>query len=147
LTNLVVSRKEVKTMKKVATISLVIVGLLISGFAYADWMGGCNEYRMPYGQSTNIDSLKSFQRDTLPVRDEVMTKNAEVQNEYGKATPDYKKIATLQKEIIDLRTKIQVAADKYGVASWGPMSGGMGPSMMGVGAMGPGMTGSNSCRY
>ncbi len=132
-------------MKKITTISLVIIGLLISGFAYAKWTGGSNGYGMHQGQTTNIENLKKFQKDTLPVRDELMTKNAELQNEYGKSTPDYNKIATLEKDIIDLRTKIQASADKYGVGGWGPMAGPIGPHMMGTGSMGPGMMGSSYC--
>jgi hypothetical protein len=66
---------------------------------------------------TNIDveTLKKFQKETLPLRDELITKRFEIRRERSKETPDRDRIATLQKEIIDIRTKIKKKADELGL--------------------------------
>jgi zinc resistance-associated protein len=81
---------------------------------------------------TDINALKAFQKETLPLRDEMMVKRAEIRNEYAQAKPNLERIATLQKEMIDLRTKIQAAAEKNGLPTWGP------GSAMGGAGFGPG---------
>lgn len=116
-------------MKKGTVIGLVIVvGLLLTGAVYAWWPGG--GYGMGYyGAGTNVETIKKFQKETLSLRDELMTKNLELQNEYNKPVPDTNRIATLRKDIIDIQAKIQTVAEKYGVS--GPMGG----MMMGSGMM------------
>jgi len=134
-------------------IGFVVVFLLASVIdAGAQWDG--------YGAGTNVETMKKFQKETLALRDELMTKNLELRNEYSKSVPDTGRIATLRKEIIDLETKIQNIADKYNMTSYGrmggmmmgsgmmgggmdcPMMGGMGGGMMGgMGGMGSGMMG------
>jgi len=118
-------------MKKLMAISLIVVaGLLFSSAVYA-WWGG---YGMGSGAGTNVETMKKFQKETLSLRDELMTKQLELQNEYSKPVSDTNRIATLKKEIIDLQTKIQTVADKYGISGWGQMGQGMmGPGMMGQG--------------
>ncbi len=121
-------------MKKITVIALaLVVGLILANGAYA-WWGG---YGMGYGTSTNVETMKKFQKETLSLRDELMTKQMELQNEYNKPAPDTNRIVALKKEIIDLQAKIQTVAEKYGVS--GPMGGQMGGMMMGRGMMGPGM--------
>lgn len=130
-------RKEVKEVKKSTIISLVVaIGLLISGGVYAWWPGG--NYGMGYGASENVETMKKFQKETLGLRDELMIKQLELQNEYSKPQPDYNRIGTLRKEIVDIQTKIQASADKYGLPAWG--SGyGKGHGMMSRDMMGYGM--------
>ena len=109
-------------------IGFVVVFLLASVIdAGAQWDG--------YGAGTNVETMKKFQKETLALRDELMTKNLELRNEYSKSVPDTGRIATLRKEIIDLETKIQNIADKYNMTSYGRMGG----MMMGSGMMGGGM--------
>jgi hypothetical protein len=69
------------------------------------------------------------------MRDEMMVKRLEVRNEFSKEKPDQSRIATLQKEMIDLRTKIQESAQKNGLPNWGQ------GRMMGRGGYGPGCDG------
>jgi len=122
-------------------IGFVVVFLLASVIdAGAQWDG--------YGAGTNVETMKKFQKETLALRDELMTKNLELRNEYSKSVPDTGRIATLRKEIIDLETKIQNIADKYNMTSYGRMGGMMGSGMMGggmdcpmMGGMGGGMMG------
>ncbi len=121
---------------KVLTGLVVAIGLLIAGGVYAWWPGG--GYGMGYyGTGTNVETMKKFQKETLSLRDDLMTKQLELQNEYNKPVPDTNRIATLRKEIIDLQAKIQTVAEKYGVS--GPMGGHIGGMMMGHGMMGRGM--------
>ncbi len=114
----------------------VAMGLLLTGVAYAwgPW-GGCG-YGMGYGASyrgsANVQSMQRYQNDTLSLRDELMTKYAELQAEQSKPVPDTNRIATLRKEIVDLQTRIQDGADKYGVPDWGPMAGMRVRGMMGT---------------
>ncbi len=118
-------------MKKVSVVAVVVaVGFLLSSVAYAAWQGPG-----PGSGQVDVKALRQFQKETLPLRDELAAKNLELRNEYTQQTPDRSKIATLQKEIIDLRTKIQTAADKQGLTGYGP---GMGTGYGGYG-MGRGM--------
>jgi zinc resistance-associated protein len=123
-------------MKKIMMISLaVLMGLFLSNAVYA-WWGG---HGMGYGAGANVETMKKFQKETLSLRDELMTKEIELQNEYNKPVPDTNRIGTLRKEIIDIQTKIQTIADKYGLATSGYMGGMMGYGQMGRGMMGGGM--------
>jgi hypothetical protein len=124
-------------MKKVSVVAMVVaVGFLLSTVAYAAWQG----YGPGSGQQVDVNALKQFQKETLPLRDELAAKSLELQNQYASQTPDQSKIATLQKEIIDLQTKIATAAQKQGLPGGGYGPGyGMGPGMMyGNGGYGPG---------
>lgn len=88
------------------------------------------------GKPVDVAAFKAFQKETLPLRDEMMTKRVELRNEYLKEKPDQNRIATLQKEMIDLRVKIRSAAEKNGLPAFGPGMGGRG-----CGWGGPGMGG------
>ncbi|MDD5008398.1 MAG: hypothetical protein PHU49_11925 [Syntrophorhabdaceae bacterium] len=116
-------------MKKVFVVALIVaVGFALGGISYAAWWGG--GYGPGYGSQTDVKALRSFQKETLPLRDDLIAKRAEIQNEYTKDNPDQTRIATLQKEMIDLQTKIQDTAQKQGLSAWGPgwmMGGGYGP--------------------
>jgi len=111
-------------MKKVFVVALVVaVGFSLGGMAYAGWGGG---FGPGYGNQVDVKALRSFQKETLPLRDELIARRAEIQTEYTKENPDQNRIATLQKEMIDLRTKIQDSARKQGLSDRGPgwMAGG-----------------------
>lgn len=124
-------------MKRATIIGLavMVVFLLSSGiYAGAQWYG----YGAGYGGGTNVETVKKFQKETLSLRDELMTKNLDLQNEYSKAVPDNGRIVTIKKEIIDLEARIQGIADKYNMPSGGHM-GGMMTGHQGM--MGHGMAG------
>jgi len=96
---------------------MVVVGLLLSGAVYA-WRGGYGEDCLT---GTDIETVKKFQRETLSLRDELLTKRLELRHEYNKPEPDTDRITTLRKEIIDLKAGIQSVADKYEVPECGPI--------------------------
>ncbi|MEK6693133.1 MAG: hypothetical protein AABY44_06875 [Nitrospirota bacterium] len=130
-------------MKKGIMISLILVVVLILAsaiYAHGPWGGygmGRSATTGGYGTgttATDLEAVKKFQKETLPLRDELITKRIELQNEYAKATPDKNRISTLRKEIADIELKIQEKADAAGLSTWGS-------GMMGHGMMGRGMTG------
>jgi hypothetical protein len=103
-------------MKRVIVAALVVaVGVSLGSLGYKAWVSGPGT-----GDQTNVKALRSFQKETLPLRDELAVKGLELRNEHAKESPDQKQIASLQKEMIDLRAKIQEAAQKSGLADRGP---------------------------
>jgi zinc resistance-associated protein len=131
-------------MKKITIVAMVaVLGLVLAGGAAfaGQWQGrgGCGPCAYgadPAAKAPTIDptALRAFQKETLPLRDEVMAKRVEIRNEYTKEKPDQTKIATLQKDIIDLRAKIRTAAEKQGLpAGFGPRMAGGGHGMGGRG--------------
>jgi len=136
-------------MKKLMVMVAVVVAVgLLGTVAYAAWQG-----RGPGGQ-VDVNAFRQFQKETLPLRDELMAKGLELRNEYAKDSPDQNQITKLKTEIGELRTKIQAVAEKQGLPAWGNGPGvgrgnsrwardgygcGNGPRMMGCGyGRGPG---------
>jgi hypothetical protein len=76
----------------------------------------------------DIEKFKQFQKETSALREEMMLKRLELRNEYLKEKSDEDRIAALQKDIIDIRSKIHKAADKAGIErperGWGGRRGG-----------------------
>ncbi|MCE5194759.1 MAG: hypothetical protein LLF28_04775 [Nitrospiraceae bacterium] len=129
-------------MKKIALIVLVAAIVVFAGsavYAFGPWGGGCGTCFTGGPNTTtpiNIEAAKKFQQETASLREQMWLKRIEIQNEYTKPTPDLKRIADLQKEMIDIRTQIQTAAQKNGFPAMGRgMMGGMkgGRGMMGGG--------------
>ncbi len=106
-------------MKRVSVVAMAVLIAVL----FASIYGWAQAYgpRSAAAQ-TDVNALRKFQKETLPLRDEMMAKRLEIRNEYSQAKPNFERIATLQKEMIDLRTKIQVAAEKNGLPAWGPGS-------------------------
>jgi hypothetical protein len=104
-------------MKKLLVVGLVVVfGITLTTAAFAAWNRG--PWANP-GEQTDVNAFRNFQKETLPLRDEMAAKRLELRNEFNKDTPDQAKIAALQKEMIDLRTKISDTAKKNGVPDRG----------------------------
>lgn len=104
-------------MKK-AMVMAMVVAVAVLGTAIYGWSQAGTQAAAPPGQ-VDIKAFKQFQKETLPLRDELMVKRLELRNEYAQATPNYDKIAGLQKEMIDLRTKIHAAAQKHNLPAMG----------------------------
>jgi hypothetical protein len=128
------TERRKKGMKKLLVVALVVLfGALLSTGAFAAWTKG----QGPGADSqVDVNAFRNFQKETLPVRDEMAVKRLELRNEFNKEKPDQAKIAALQKEMIDLRTKITDAAKKNGLPDrgFGPGYAGRG----GCGGDGPG---------
>jgi len=104
----------------VGAVVVVVLGLTFLGTsAFAQCgMGygfGPRGYGYSPGQQVDVNALTRFQKETLPLRDELAVKRVEIASEYSKEKPDQNRVATLQKEMIDLRAKIQTVAEKYGI--------------------------------
>jgi zinc resistance-associated protein len=108
-------------MKRLLAVVLVAAVALAGTLAYGQGYGpGAGAT----GKQVDVNALRQFQKETLPLRDEMHAKRLELYNEYNKQTPEQNRIAQLQKEMIDLRTKVQAAAEKNGVQGWGYGRGG-----------------------
>lgn len=121
-------------MKKFSVGVMVVVGAFLLGtVAY----GAREGYGPGGGQQVDVNALRQFQKETLPLRDELQAKGLELRNEYLKENPDQAKVTKLRGEMRDLRTKIQSAAEKQGLPDW-YYGGGMGYNGRGYGMRGPG---------
>ncbi len=129
-------------MKKLMGIMAIGLVLVLASAAFAWWDGPGMGYGPGYYSGANAETMKKFQKETLSLRDDLMTKQIELQTEYDKPAPDTARIAAIRKDMIDLQAKVQVIADKYGVPAWGSGSGGM---MTGRGPMGRGMMRAAGC--
>ena len=134
-TTILQNLQEVTKMKKR---TLVVLGLVVSmsiivaGSALARQSGGYgmmgSGYDRGYGNCNWNDSdrtqvapetMAKFQKETLSLRDELITKRLELSQEYDKDTPDADRVAQLRKDMIDVQTKIQKVADKYDINAAG----------------------------
>ena len=101
-------------MRKGVIVLLIAAAVLILVSAvYAHRPDG--GYRTCQMQNADLDSVKKFQKDTLSLRDELITKKIELRKEINKENPNREHIATIRKEIIDIKTKIHQKADETGV--------------------------------
>ena len=100
-------------MRKGVIVLLIAAAVLILvSSVYAHRPDGSRTCQM---QNADLDSVKKFQKDTLSLRDELITKKIELRKEINKENPNREHIATIQKEIIDIKTKIHQKADETGV--------------------------------
>ncbi len=106
-------------MKKGVIVSLILIaGLVIVSAVYAHFPGGGFGTCLSRFDDTDIETVKKFQKETLPMRDEMITKKLELRREYSKENPDRDRIAVLRKEIIDIRTNILKKSDEAGLPAW-----------------------------
>lgn len=107
-------------MKKVTgMVMAVIVVLALASAAFAWWDGPGMGYGPGYYSGANAETMKKFQKETFSLRDDLATKQIELQAEYDKPVPDTARIASLKKDIIDIQAKIQIVADKQGIPAGG----------------------------
>ncbi len=97
-------------MKKVVLMAVLVL-LISSSYVFA-WRGDCSSC---FTKTNDIESVKMFQKESSQLRDELMIKKFELNNEYAKEPKDQSRIDTLRKEILELRNKIYSIADKYNI--------------------------------
>lgn len=114
--------------------------LLASSAVYAGWGWGGGWCMTGTGQNVSTQKMRSFHKDTLKLRENLMERQLDLQDELSMDVPDGKKVAALRKEIISLQSQLQAAGDKYGMTNWG-MGGGMGHRQQMAGGCGCGMCG------
>ncbi|KAA0889680.1 hypothetical protein [Oryzomonas rubra] len=126
-------------MKRGTVAIVAVVGaLLASSAVYAGWGSGwCMNGN---GQNVSTQKMRGFQKDTLKLRENLMDRQLDLEDELGMDVPDGKRVAMLRREIINLQRQLQAVGDKYGIVNCG-MGGGYGHrQMMGAGC-GCGMSG------
>lgn len=130
-------------------IGVVAAAVLVAGVAFAQRAGYGPGPGMGFGPGScmagtdgnvNVENLKKFQKETQGLRDEMMVKRAELNNEYNKETPDAARMTELRKELIDLQAKIGKSAETYGLNA----AAGTGPGR-GRGGCGRGMQAAGGC--
>ena len=108
-------RKEALLIRKGVMVILVLAaGLMLGSAVYAYFPAGIQ--RTVQLERADLNSLKKFQRETLSLRDELITKRLELSREFCKQKLNKNRIAALQRKILDIRTQIQEKADKAGIA-------------------------------
>lgn len=102
------SKEEVSMKKITATLTAIGLALVIGGTAQAGkQMGGMHGGCGDCAQSAALtDQQRSFQQNTIDLRQEMMLKRFEIQRENLKATPDNAKINSLKGEIKTIQGKI-----------------------------------------
>jgi hypothetical protein len=102
--------------KGVIVVLIAAAALVFVSAVYAYPLGNGNGIC----RSGNVDTgaVKKFQKETLSFRDELITKKLDLRKEFSRRIPDRDRIAVLQKEIIDIRTKIMKKADESGVPKY-----------------------------
>lgn len=118
----------------------VVGALLASSVVYAGWGWGGGWCMTGNGQNVSTQKMRNFQKDTLKLRENLMEKQLDLQDELSMDVPDGKKVAALRKEIINLQSQLQAAGTKYGMTDWGMGSGSGNRNMMNYGC-GCGMCG------
>ena len=106
--------KEACIISKGVIITLILAaGLMLVSAVYAYFPA--DGQRTGQTGKAHLNSLKKFQRETLPLRDELITKRLELSREFCKKKMDKNRIAALQQKILDLRARIQEKADEAGI--------------------------------
>ena len=117
------NRKEAPVMRRgVIAVLVLIAGFVFVSAVYASFPE--DKSRPGKLRTADMSCLKKFQRETLSLRDELITKRLELSREFSKQRPDREHISALQKRITDIRKRIKKKADDAGIS--GSCSGGTG---------------------
>jgi hypothetical protein len=115
-------------MRKGVIAGLVLFSVIfLVSVVYAHPPGGGWGTCLTRLDNADINSVKKFQKETLPLRDELVTKRLEIREECRKENPDRDHIANLRKEMIDIRTELHKKADALGISSLRTLKGQCGP--------------------
>ena len=106
-------------MRKGVIASLVVaLGLILVSSVYAYFPGGGPGDCLFRMDRSGSEDFRDYQKQILPLRDELVNKKGELHREFSKPTLDRDRIAKIQKEIIDIRTEILKKADEAGLTAW-----------------------------
>lgn len=136
-------------MKKATSFILAIamVALLVSGamaIGPGGGMGPCatGEGNCPQMSSANPEQAQKFaqfQKDILPLRQQMLQLRTDVMALRAQPNPDWKAIAEKQKQMVDVRIEIQKKRAAAGFPAMGPGPRGGGMGMRGMGNCGMAM--------
>jgi len=113
--------------------NLMIVGLVLSlsmlaaGSAFARWDGdygakgqrGYNCWASEDGSDVDLEGVIKFKKETLGLRDQLLTKRLELKQEYNKENPNADTVGKMRKEIVDIQTSIAKVAASYDLGDFG----------------------------
>ncbi|MBM9511617.1 hypothetical protein [Desulfogranum marinum] len=113
-------------MKKMNTKSMVLAAILTSGISLAitqaaiaspNWHGKslapCQVQQL---DSVTQKAQQKFLQETVELRKQMMEKRAAMRAIMGAGTPDANQASKIAGELFDLREKLRVKADEYGLA-------------------------------
>ena len=112
-------------------VAVVASALLASTAVYACWGLGNDYYMNGDGQGVSTQNMRGFQRDTLKLRESLMDRQLDLQDELAKDVPDGKRVAALRREITQIQSQLQATGDKYGMSNWGMGNRGARPASTG----------------
>lgn len=115
-------------MKKFfTTVTACVLALAVGGTVFAQGrMGGCNDCnqgdkgRQASGQT---DQFRTFQINTLDLRQDMMNKRFELQRENLKGTPDAVRVAGLKAEVSAIQARINEIRVQSGLSDQGKRDG------------------------
>ncbi len=95
--------KEFTTTLTAIALALAIGSTVQAGHHKGNLHGSCDDCAQSEAMT---DQQRTFQQNTIDLRQDLMLKRFEVQRENLKATPDIPKVAALKSEIKAIQTKI-----------------------------------------
>ena len=101
-------------MTKKMAVGLALALTVLGGTAVYAGIG-CNGGAGMFGDNPDIEKVRTFQKETVTDRDEMMVKRLELNQELAKKSPDQVRIDALRKEMIDLRSRLQASATRLGL--------------------------------
>jgi hypothetical protein len=99
--------------------SVIMVGMVYARGPMAGGPGGCGMSGCNNAGAVGTEQWKKFRADSIELREQMMTRMFELQRENLKEAPDAAKVAKLEAEITDLRTKIQDIGAEAGLPACG----------------------------
>lgn len=100
--------------KKFVAVITLSLAVSLSGIAAASYRNGMGGGCSSCAQGMPSDQVRTFQLDTIDLRQEMMTKRFEIQHENLMGTPDKEKIASLQADIKAIQLKIMAIRSQSG---------------------------------
>ena len=129
-------------MKSLIIAAVLAASVITVGMVYARGpMGGCDKPGCNNAGAVSGEQWQKFKADSIELREQMMTKRFELEKENLKATPDAARVAGLENEVADLRTKMQELRAKAGL----PTRGQDGPGFRRGGMMNRGGAGCGNC--
>jgi len=122
-------KKSLMIVAVVLSLSMLAAGSAMARRDGADdqrGQKGYNCWRTDAAADVDLEKVIEFKKETLPLRDQLLTKRLELRQEYNKEKPDLEVIAKVRKEMIDIQTSIDKVAAQYGLEDFRPERGSRG---------------------
>lgn len=136
-------KKNLKVVLAVAIVLVMATGAMAIGPGGGMGMGMANCPNVGANLTPEqTQKFAQFQKETLPLRQQMLQLKTEMMTLRAQPSPDWKAIAEKQKQMVDVRIEIQKKKAEAGLTGFGPgLCGGAGMGMRGMGMRGMGMCG------